>query len=467
MRVFSVWLVVLSILGGGKVVLAERSPVFSNDTFGAVRVDRHVKVPRQVFVYFSGGPPDEGMGRALRTTLEHQGGIVITIDARHYLRSLERGTDRCAYLAGEIVRLSQTVQSELMLPSYRAPVVIGDDVGAALAYTVLAQHPPDFLGGLGVRFCPRISIAQPICKSEVFRSESQGRRQVLYPPVGQLNWMSLDEPGDPRCPDPEVGHSGNQAPPTWPETWKRQIQRNFFLTDNWTVEFNRALDDIIKDAPETVADGPASLEGLPVHEISLSHSPGAPLVVFYSGDGGWASIDQSLSSAIARANYSVVGFDSLRYFWHRKSPEEAARDLGRVIQHFTPPGRPQSVVLIGFSYGADVLPFLVNRLAKTIRARLRSLILLSASGRVDFEVHIGDWLGIDAPATYADVVDEMGRLQGVPIYCFFGSDDSEAACRNFGGKVKSIEFPGDHHFGGDYEHVAKSIFDILPFNERP
>ena len=50
------------------------------------------------------------------------------------------------------------------------------------------------------------------------------------------------------------------------------------------------------------------------------------------------------------------------------------------------------MILIGYSFGADVLPFIVNRLPDDLRKRIASVNLLGLSTEATFEIHVADWI---------------------------------------------------------------------------
>jgi type IV secretory pathway VirJ component len=82
------------------------------------------------------------------------------------------------------------------------------------------------------------------------------------------------------------------------------------------------------------------------------------VVVLVSGNGGRAGLDREL----AAQGVSRAGFNSLRYFWHLRAPEEAARDFARVLEHYHADWKRTRFILIGYSFGAAVATFIVNRL---------------------------------------------------------------------------------------------------------
>ena len=86
------------------------------------------------------------------------------------------------------------------------------------------------------------------------------------------------------------------------------------------------------------------------------------MAIVYSGDGGWRDIDKDIADRLHELGMPVVGVDSLRYFWSEQRPKVAAADLAQIIAHYRIAWQRGRVILIGYSFGADVLPFLVNRL---------------------------------------------------------------------------------------------------------
>ena len=98
-----------------------------------------------------------------------------------------------------------------------------------------------------------------------------------------------------------------------------------------------------------------------------------------SGDGGWAALDRDIAARLARAGLAVVGLDALRYFWKRRDPQQAAAALGRILRHYLAAWDRHEVAVIGYSRGAEVVPFMVDRLAPDLLAKVRLVALLGPS----------------------------------------------------------------------------------------
>jgi type IV secretory pathway VirJ component len=179
-----------------------------------------------------------------------------------------------------------------------------------------------------------------------------------------------------------------------------------------------------------------------------------------SGDGGWAAIDRSIGNALANSGAGVVGFNSLKYFWKKRTPEEAGRDLQRLLDHYQAAWDKKQVVLVGYSLGADVLPFMINGLRPASRAGVRLVALLGPSREVDFEFHLSDWLGTFSHGSSMPVRPEVEKLRGLPLLCFFGEDESDSLCHDLGPSLaRCIPLGGGHHFGGDYQGITAVILD--------
>src|SRR5206468_354695 len=139
------------------------------------------------------------------------------------------------------------------------------------------------------------------------------------------------------------------------------------------------------------------------------------MAVLLSGDGGWAELDKSVAAGLAAAGVPTVGWSSLRYFWSPKTPEQAAADLVRVITRYARAWNKPRVILIGYSFGAEVLPFLVTRLPPEVRNRVTDVVLLGPGLTASFEFHVAEWFGGSKPTAYR-TVPEIEKLS-MPATC--------------------------------------------------
>ncbi|HEY6645427.1 AcvB/VirJ family lysyl-phosphatidylglycerol hydrolase [Povalibacter sp.] len=208
---------------------------------------------------------------------------------------------------------------------------------------------------------------------------------------------------------------------------------------------------------------PAALADLPLIEVQPRGSsvPGPQrLVIFYSGDGGWATLDEAVSARLAAAGVRVVGMNMLRYLWHARSPEEATQDLARVMRtYLAAQGVDDQLLLVGYSHGADVLPFLVNRLPQQWRGRIAAITLLSPGHATELEIHIGQMLSGGSGGL--PVMPEIDKL-GLPLLCLYGgADDNDTLCPEIpADRATTAQIGSGHHLGGEYQAIADLILSF-------
>jgi len=203
------------------------------------------------------------------------------------------------------------------------------------------------------------------------------------------------------------------------------------------------------------------------------------VAVFYSGDGGWRDLDQSLGKIIASHGIPVVGISLLKYYWRERSAEDSAADLDALIARTVASGEKKRIWLVGFSFGADVLPSIVDKLSPEGRARIAQIVMLSPSKDVNFEIemegymregwwktHTQDFFQWLNPVKHYDARPPLLALGGhPPVVCYYGLDDKdETICAEPGlpSWIKVYAKKGDHHFDYNYEGLAQQMIQDLP-----
>jgi type IV secretory pathway VirJ component len=201
----------------------------------------------------------------------------------------------------------------------------------------------------------------------------------------------------------------------------------------------------------------ADLSDLPLVEVPAAGSPRNALAVMITGDGGWAGVDQEIGAGLAAAGIGVVGLNALKYFWAARTPQGLGADLDRILQHYLKRWKKDQALLIGYSMGADVMPFAVNHLSKAVREQVKGVVLLAPGRQAAFEFHLSNWMGGGDSPSYP-VQPEVVRIEGPEIICFYGRTETDSLCPLLdAGRVKVMELKGGHHFGGDYATLIQAI----------
>jgi type IV secretory pathway VirJ component len=191
--------------------------------------------------------------------LAQRGMLVARIDVDRYLRKhRDMPAGQCALLDNQVEHLADRLLRREGIDQYLQPMLLGTGRGAGLVQQVLDSADPDVLAGAIVD-----DAAAPT----------------------QLPQCAAGMPDE---------HHG-------------------FLVAAGHTPSSLAL---AADAHLPRQRGGA-LPGLPLVEMP---APGRRLAILMSGDGGWHYLDKGVASQLRRAGVSVLGWNSLRYFWAPKTP---------------------------------------------------------------------------------------------------------------------------------------------------
>jgi type IV secretory pathway VirJ component len=435
--------------------------------FGRVVVYRRSEHPSHVVLFVSG---DGGWNLGVVRMAEELAGMdaaVAGIDIRRYAAALDRSTESCSYPAADFEALSQWLQRRLGYPAYTAPVLVGYSSGATLVYAVLVQAPPGtFRASVSLGFCPDLPLRRPLCRGSglAWVPGLRGRGLSFLPADSTgAPWIALQGEADSTCFAcqttgfvrrvrgaeivllPKVGHG-------------------FGVESRWVPQFREAFARITSAGTTSEAPSDTAVRGLPLVELR-SQAGGAELAIIVSGDGGWASLDRQIGETFAAQGISVVGLDALRYFWKARRPEEMGADLERIARHYLESWGARELLLVGYSRGAETLPFMVSRLPADLRDRIRIVALLGPSRTTAFEFHVADWLGGGDGAEQEATEPELEKLRGLRVLCVYGTGEKDSVCPSLPAGVATVmPVEGGHHFEGAYRDLAARILQAAHGN---
>src|SRR4029453_5888217 len=103
-----------------------------------------------------------------------------------------------------------------------------------------------------------------------------------------------------------------------------------------------------------------------------------------------------------------------------RGPDETARHLARILEHYGELWHTHRVALIGYSFGADFLPFAFNRLPESLRAEVELITLLAPARSAAFEVPWEGWLGAAPSGEALPLAPEIVRIDPSRLQCVFG-----------------------------------------------
>ncbi len=376
------------------------------------------------------------------THLQQQGYVVLGLDVGAYAENRKGSDDECLNPSRAIEEAAQELQKKPVETAFHRPIVIGlGDSGMLAAAAMLQNMPGTYSAAIAPQFCPVSKLSRPLCLGS--RLLRDGNSYQLHDQEAVKEDEGLFLGSEATC---------RQAYPSWPVV---SVLENQPFIDT-SLEKNRS-----KNQTSALAE----LNDLPLAYLPASGNDW--LVILISGDGGWRDIDRQIGEKLQKAGYAVVGLDSLRYFWHEKSPEETAATLDRLIGKMGATWHKHRVALVGYSFGADVLPLTLVRMKTIDRVKFMTLLGFGRYGL--FEITAGSFWGTgDTRYDNAQAVQSIPR--SVATLCIYGQEErtssgdngSEPFCASLtGSNITSVGVPGGHHFNGDYQSLTTMIIDNL------
>lgn len=201
------------------------------------------------------------------------------------------------------------------------------------------------------------------------------------------------------------------------------------------------------------------VKGLPLVELAAKRpAPHGRFAIMLTGDGGWRRIDVRVTNRFREAGVPVVGFLTPDYFKTLRSADESACAIERVIRAYRTKWKRDRVMVIGYSRGADVLPFLLSRLPADLRSTIDVVALLGLEATIDFRYHASWVPGYHPKEQQFAVQPELEKLRGMRILCVYGEKEKSSLCRTLDPDLAiAIRTPGSHHFAGKYGSIADEI----------
>jgi type IV secretory pathway VirJ component len=439
-------------------------------SFGKVYIYNRTTTPQNVILMISGDGGWKSGVIGFSQTFSDMNSLVIGVDILQYFKDLRERTDDCYNVAADFVQLASVIEKKYDFPDYMPPVLMGYSSGATLVYGILAQERPGtFIGGISVGFCPDIELPKMLCEINglTVTTDVPGKRYILQPDDKLGNpWIVLNGKLDKICNYPAVvdfmSRTKGAELITLPKVGHGFSKWSDFMPQ-WKDAYSRLIATYEKEKPAKVDAG--QVKNLPVVITnSKNEDRQAPVALLISGDGGWYGFEQSIADNLAKQGIPTVGLDSKKYFWKRRTPEETASDIAKALNFYGEEWGRTKFVLVGYSLGAEIVPFIVNRLPEEIKSKIESVVLLSPATTTDFEIHISNMLGMGNRQNTYNTIDEIIKLQSIPTLIIFG-DGEKTEIPSLLSKTSVIikKIPGDHHYKFNLPLIMQTMKDNKAF----
>lgn len=360
------------------------------------------------------------------------------VDIRQIFKGFNADAEQC--LDDEAVATSLNILiKELPKPAIDRLIVTGIADGALIPFLYAQSRAENPALNLSIDFSVEIPVDLVLCPpiASVYRDQ---HHSLISAPAPKESWRSVwtDQPSD--------------------ET--AVFIKSLGDVDTRIAAYDTPLDNLmIEEVRAEIGQDKRASPPVPVVEVPAA-KPSETVTLFYSGDGGWRDLDRTVAGEMAAQNYPVVGVDVLRYFWEHKTPEQAAADLATTMAYYRKAWKVKSFVLAGYSFGADILPPIYNRLAQQDQDSVSLMVLLALADHADFEIHVSGWLGQSGGELA--LAPELTKIPKQKILCIYGLEEkAETACTGLANtNATLLELPGGHHFDQDYPKLTGKMLDV-------
>jgi len=149
---------------------------------------------------------------------------------------------------------------------------------------------------------------------------------------------------------------------------------------------------------------------------------------------------------------------------HRAQGTETASDIAKTLNYYGAQWGRTRYVLVGYSLGAEIVPFIVNRLPEDVKSKVQSAVLLSPATTTDFEIHISNMLGMGNRQNTYNVTEEIIKMQNTATLIIFGEGEKTQIPELISGTSVIVrKIPGDHHYKFNLPLIMQTMRDNKVF----
>lgn len=182
-----------------------------------------------------------------------------------------------------------------------------------------------------------------------------------------------------------------------------------------------------------------------------------PLIFHTTGDGGMVRFDVKMSNVYKANGFSFIALNSLKYFLTQKSPTKLTQDVVPVIRRYIEAWNKEEIILVGFSFGAEITPFLFERLPAELKEKVKLVVLLTPAKTSDFHIRIRDMIGLDKKYESYDVANETAKILSTKVLAIYGKKEKSIFSKNSEQpNLKVLYIKGGHDFKD-----SKTVFDLM------
>jgi type IV secretory pathway VirJ component len=183
--------------------------------------------------------------------------------------------------------------------------------------------------------------------------------------------------------------------------------------------------------------------------------------VIISGDMGFkVGMGPQIAARLAADGIPVLGVNSLVYFRNRRSPDEIRQLIADSVRRGLTHGHARKLVLIGQSFGADMVHVGLVALPAVLKHKVAMVALIVPTDNVNYQASPMELLNLvppDAPA-----LPTARQLNWVPTLCVYGREETDSLCPQLTApNVRRIALPGGHPLHRDADALYGQLITAI------
>lgn len=198
----------------------------------------------------------------------------------------------------------------------------------------------------------------------------------------------------------------------------------------------------------------------PIHLFGMEGGNKPVAAVYFSGDMGLRfGMGPYVADALAKAGVPVLGVSSSTAFARHRSREEVDAVVANAIRDTLARTGAQKIVVLGQSFGADMVRVGLVSLPADLRARIAAVVLVVPGETAYFRA---DPTNIAYTGTPDADASSARRLDWVPLTCIWGVAETDSLCPLLlSPNVRRVPLPGGHFLRNDHDLLVRTIFSAL------
>lgn len=185
------------------------------------------------------------------------------------------------------------------------------------------------------------------------------------------------------------------------------------------------------------------------------------VAVILSGDMGFKiGMGPKIGARLAEDGVPVIGINSLTYFRQRRTPAEITALIDSVTRQALVFGHAKKVILIGQSFGADMLHTGLANMPPDLRSKVRMVALVVPSRSLIYRASPEELFNWEKPDAMA--LPTARQLTWAPLTCVYGKLETDSLCPSLHlPNLHTVALPGGHLLNKDVDALYSVISQTI------